>query len=101
MCGRKLKAFLLSLVLVFLSCSRLVYAEVTLTDEEATELQTLIQESQKELRLLKTELTDVQTNLQEQKKSYEQQLNVAKRNNYIMKAVTIVSILFAGYMAIK
>ena len=90
MCQRKLKRFLLSLVL----CSLLpcvpsfsyFYADVTLTDKEAEELMNEISESRKDLTELKsqldeaeTQLSDVKNDCEEQKKSYEMQLKEVKK----------------------
>lgn len=114
MCGRKLKRFSALSVLFFLlsfspfcfSC----FAEVTLTDEEATEIQKEITESKKELENVKEELTqskeklenvqkesqeqktelqDVRSTYEEQKKSYEEQLNEAEKENQKLKIVAV------------
>lgn len=103
MCGKRLKIFLLSLVLVFLSCSSQsfysCYAEVKLTDEEATQLMSEIQQSKKELNQvkseleeskkesqeLKTELEDVKNTYSEQRTYYEMQLaeEIKKEKTYM------------------
>ena len=109
MCGRKLKLFLASLVLFsllsfspfYFSC----YAEVILTDEEATEIMNEISsskmeleevknkltESQKTLTEQKTVLEDVKNTYNEQKISYETQLNEAEKKNQILKSVAIAT----------
>ena len=102
MCGRRLKTFLVSLVLVLLlsvsQSSLCCYAEVRLTDEEAKELMNEIQLSKKELNQVKTELTeakqelnDVKNTYSEQKKSYEMQLEEAEKENQIMADCLIVT----------
>ena len=110
MCGRKLKTFSVSLVLFcLLSFSPLsfsCYADVILTDEQATEIMNEIQESKKDLNQvrnelkeskkesleLKTELQDVKSTYSEQKTSYEQQLNEAEKKTEKLKtAVTVTS----------
>lgn len=92
LCGRRLKKLLLLLVLLlpwgcvpFISYS---YADVVLTDEEATELMSTIQESKKDLQELQSELTSAETQLNavksdydELKKSYEQRLKEEKKKS--------------------
>ena len=77
--------FLLSLLVHSFSYS---YADVTLTDSEATELMSEIQESRKDLTGLKnqlneaeTQLSDVKSTCEEQKKSYEMQLKEEKKKS--------------------
>lgn len=107
MCGKKLKVFLLSLVLVSLSCAvqsfSFCYAEVRLTDEEAEKLMSEIQESQKELNQVKTELReskresqelkmeleDVKNTYSEQKTYYEEQLTEAEKKEKIAVSIAI------------
>lgn len=108
MCGKRLRTSLrlsvLFLVLLFSPLSSFCYAEVRLTDEEATEMMNEIQESKKELNRVKTELTeskkesqelkteleDVKNTYSEQKKSYETQLTEAnKKNDNLKTAVTV------------
>lgn len=97
MCQKRLKRFLLSLVLCsllpFVPSFSYSYADVTLTDSEAQELMNEIQESQKDLTELKeklqtaetnlesaeTQLSDVKSDCEEQKKSYETQLKEVKK----------------------
>ena len=85
MCGKKLKRFLLLLVLFspfsFVPSFSYSYADVVLTNEEAQELMSEIQESKKDLTELQnqlseaeTQLNDVKNTYEEQKKSYEMQL---------------------------
>ena len=94
LCGKRLKIFLLSSVLVFLSCfspfSSLSYAEVRLTDEEASQLLNEIRESKEELNQVKTELTEAQKELSdvnntysEQKTYYEEQLAEAEKREKV------------------
>ena len=103
MCGKRLRTFFLSLVLVFLSCFSpsfsLCYAEVRLTDEEATQLLNEIQESKmelenvksklteskKELNEQKTQLEDVKNTYTEQKRYYETLLDEAEEKNLALK----------------
>lgn len=108
MCGKRLKAFLLSLVLFSVPLSQYGYTDVSLTDEEAQELTDLIKTSQEDLRLLRTDLNNAQTELnnalrgsEELKTYYERQLKEAKRDKYIMLTVTVLSIFTAGYFAVK
>ena len=107
MCGKRLKTFLLLLGLVFLSCfspyCSLSYAEVRLTDEEASQLMNEIQESKKELNQakteleeskkesqeLKTELSDVKNTYNEQKTYYEEQLTEVKKKEKIATYLAI------------
>ena len=100
MCGKRLKIFLLSSVLVFLSCfspyCSLSYAEVKLTDEEANQLMSEIQESKKELNQVKTELTeakkelnDVKNTSSEQKIYYEEQLAEAEEKEKVLTYLVI------------
>ena len=116
-CSIKLKRFSALSVLFFLlsfspfcfSC----FAEVKLTDEEAEQILTEIEESKKELQNAKedltqskeklenvqkesqeqkTELQDVKGTYEEQKKSYEEQLSEAEKKNKGLKtAVTATS----------
>ena len=83
MCGKRLKAFSLSLVLfLLLSFSPYLsysYADVALTEAEVTELLTEIQKSKQDLTELKTQLQDVRNDCEEQRKSYVRQLNEAEK----------------------
>ena len=107
MCGRKLKQLSALLVLFCLlsfspfcfSC----FAEVRLTDEEAEQILTEIEESKKELESVKdeliqsqkelieqkTELADVKNTYNEQKTSYEMQLDEAEKENQTLKVVAV------------
>ena len=98
---RKSKRFLqslgLSLLLFFVPCS-LCSADVILTDSEAEELMSTIQESQKELTTVQTELSNVQTELKnvksdytEQKKYYEKQLDEAEKEKEILTKAVIAT----------
>ena len=89
---KKLKRFLLlSVLLLPWSCVPLIsysYADVVLTDEEATELMSTIQESKKDLQELQSELTSdeeqlnaVKSDYDELKKSYEQRLKEEKKKS--------------------
>lgn len=122
MCGKRLKMSVLSLSLLLLSlCSPLsasLYAEVRLTDEEAqellseieqskTELQTVkkeLKESKAESQELKTELEDVKNTYSEQKTYYEEQLSEAEQKNQTLKTCLIVattaSIIFSVLTAL-
>lgn len=95
MCGRKSKTLL---VLSVLLCSSLVLplsaslsADVRLTDEEANQLMTEIQESKKELQTVKEELSDVKNTCNEQKIYYEEQLSEADKENHNLKTVVTVT----------
>jgi hypothetical protein len=72
-------------------------AEVILTDEEASEIQSVIQES-------KQELSDVKNAYNEQRTSYEEQLKEAEvRQERLEKAVTVTgtsSVIFAVLMVV-
>lgn len=110
MCGKRLRMSyrlsVLFLVLFFSQLSSFCYAEVKLTDKEAEQMLSEIQESKEELNQvkteleeskkesqeLKTELEDVKNTYNEQKTSYETQLNEAeKKNDGLKTAVTITS----------
>ena len=110
MCGKRLRMSyrlsVLFLVLFFSPLSSFCYAEVKLTDKEAEQMLSEIQESKEELNQvnteleeskkesqeLKTELEDVKNTYNEQKTSYETQLNEAeKKNDGLKTAVTITS----------
>ena len=87
---------LLSLYVPLLSYS---YADVTLTDEEATQLMNEIQLSKKDLSDVKNQLETAETQLQdvmntckEQKISYEKQLSeVTEENENLKTAVTVTA----------
>ena len=118
MCGKKLKVFLLSLVLVSLSCAvqsfSFCYAEVRLTDEEANQWMNEIQESKKELNQvktelkeskresqeLKTELEDVKNTYSEQKTYYEKQLEEAEKKNQTLKTCLTVTATTSVILAV-
>ena len=103
LCGKRLKrqAVLLGLSLLFWfsPLSSFCFAEVKLTDEEATELLSTIQESKKDLEGLKSQLETAETQLNavkkdysEQKTYYETQLAEAEKSNEQLKtAVTVTS----------
>lgn len=94
--------FLLSLSVPSISYS---YADVVLTDKEASELMNEIQQSKEELQNVKKELsesqndltklenqlTDVKSTYEEQKKSYETQLSEAEKENQKLKIATSVT----------
>ena len=87
----------LSLLLFFVPCS-LCSADVILTDSEAEELMSTIQESQKELTTVQTELSNVQTELNdvkkdytEQKKYYEKQLDEAEKEKEVLTKAVIAT----------
>lgn len=116
------KSLVLS-VLCFLLCSlvspTLLYADVTLTDEEAQMMldymdaceatllrtsnelnqsmedlqlaQSRLDEAQTELMTVQTELSNVQSNYEEQVKYYEEQLNEAEKKNKNLKATVAVT----------
>lgn len=92
MCGikskRYCKSYLPLLLLYFLLCSSLCYAEVTLTDAEAQEIlseieqsKTELQEVKKDLKIAQNELQNVKNIYSEQNQSYEKQLNEVNRKN--------------------
>jgi len=96
LCGKRLRrrSLLSVLFLLWLSvhCVSYSYADVTLTDEEAQQLMSEIQESRKDLTELQTQLADVKNDYEEQKTYYEEQLNEAKKKNSSLKtAVTATS----------
>ena len=101
MCGIKSKRFLLLLVLVSVLSVSPCFSKVVLTDEEAKEMMSEIEESKKELTELretskkqieslensleqsKSELETVKNTSQEQKKSYEEQLKEEKKKRIL------------------
>ena len=109
MCGKRLRMSyrlsVLFLVLFFSLLSSFCYAEVKLTDKEAEQMLSEIQESKEELNQvkteleeskkesqeLKTELEDVKNTYNEQKASYEMQLNEAEKQNKMLKTVSVAT----------
>lgn len=105
MCGIKSKRFLLLLVLVSVLSVSPCFSKVVLTDEEAKEMMSEIEESKKELTELRetsqkrieslensleqsqSELETVRNTSQEQKKSYEEQLKEEKKKRILPWAV--------------
>ena len=105
MCGIKSKRFLLLLVLVSVLSVSPCFSKAVLTDEEAKEMMSEIEESKKELTELretskkqieslensleqsKSELETVRNTSQEQKKSYEEQLKEEKKKRILPWAV--------------
>lgn len=105
MCGIKSKRFLLLLVLVSVLSVSPCFSKVVLTDEEAKEMMSEIEESKKELTELretskkqieslensleqsKSELETVRNTSQEQKKSYEEQLKEEKKKRILPLAM--------------
>jgi DNA anti-recombination protein RmuC len=101
LCGIKSKRFLLLLVLVSVLSVSPCFSKVVLTDEEAKEMMSEIEESKKELTELretsqkqieslensleqsKSELETVRNTSQEQKKSYEEQLKEEKKKRIL------------------
>ena len=101
MCGIKSKRFLLLLVLVSVLSVSPCFSKVVLTDEEAKEMMSEIEESKKELTELRetsqkrieslensleqsqSELETVRNTSQEQKKSYEEQLKEEKKKRIL------------------
>ena len=101
MCGIKSKQFLLLLVLVSALSVSPCFSKVVLTDEEAEEMMSEIEESKKELTELretskkqieslensleqsKSELETVRNTSQEQRKSYEEQLKEEKKKRIL------------------
>ena len=92
MCGIKSKKLSTLCLLLSLSFSaRFIsysYADVTLTDKEAQELMSEIQESKKDLSDVKSQLNEAETQLSdvkkdsaEQKTYYEKQLKEAEKEN--------------------
>lgn len=88
-------------MLFFLSCFSpscfTCSAEVTLTDEEVSEIQSVIQESKQELSIVKKDYN-------EQRTSYEKQLKEAEeKQEKLEKAVTVTgtsSVIFAVLMVV-
>ena len=78
MCGKKLRKSLVSWVLCFLLCCSpfcsSCFAEVVLTDKEATELKNQLSEAE-------TQLNDVKNTYEEQKTYYEQRLKEEKKKS--------------------
>ena len=112
MCGKRLKVFLLSLVLFLPLLVSPCFADVSLTDEEAQEILTEIEESKKDLQNVKDELnqskeeasklkkesqeqkaqlTELQNVSEEQRKSYKEQLKEAKKQNTVAWTTTGIS----------
>lgn len=95
MCGKRLRIFFVLLCLFSLSCFSPLcfscYGEVKLTDKEAEEILSEIQESRKELEDVRTELQDVKSTYEEQKKSYEMQLTEAKEKNQTLKGALVAT----------
>ena len=105
MCGIKSKRFLLLLVLVSVLSVSPCFSKVVLTEEEAKEMMSEIEESKKELTELReasqkqieslensleqseSELETVRSISQEQKKSYEEQLKEEKKKRILPWAV--------------
>ena len=101
MCGIKSRQFLLLLVLASVLSVSPCFSKVVLTDEEAKEMMSKIEESKKELTELretsqkqieslensleqsKSELENVRNTSQEQKKSYEKQLKEEKKKRIL------------------
>ena len=101
MCGIKSKRLLLLLVLVSVLSVSPCFSKVVLTDEEAKEMMSEIEESKKELTELRetsqkrieslensleqsqNELETVRNTSQEQKKSYEEQLKEEKKKRIL------------------
>lgn len=78
----------LSLLYLFVPSISHSYADVVLTDREAQELMSEIQQSKKDLTELKnqlneaeTQLNDVKSTYEEQKKSYETQLKEERKKS--------------------
>ena len=85
---RFLQLLVLSLLYLFVPSVSYSYADVVLTDKEAQELMSEIQQSKKDLTELKnqlneaeTQLNDVKSTYEEQKKSYEMQLKEEKKKS--------------------
>lgn len=108
LCGVKSKRFLLLLglysLLFFAQCSY-CYADVILTDSEATELLNEIELSKKDLQDVKTELesakkelADVKSTYTEQKKSYEEQLEEAEKENQKLQMYLTVTATTSGVL---
>ena len=129
MCWTRLKRFLalsvLYVLLLFLPSCFPCFADVRLTDEEATQLMEQIQGSKKDLAELQTQLETVQTQLttaqeqlktaqtqldavksdyNEQKKSYEMQLTEAEKSSEKLKifatATSTSSVIFCVLMVV-
>lgn len=86
------------LCLFFLLQSSYAFSEVTLTDEEATELMNEIQESKKDLTKAKEQVENLQNQLNqqeaiwtEQSQSYKEQLTEAEKKKNHYKTATIAT----------
>ena len=86
------------LCLFFLSQSSYAFSEVTLTDEEAAELMSEIQESKKDLMKAKEQVENLQNQLNqqeaiwtEQSQSYKEQLTEAEKKKNQYKTATIAT----------
>lgn len=111
--GKSLLLLVLSLLLFSVPCS-LCYADVILTDSEATELLSTIQESKTELQSVKEELaksketlqtlseelSDVKNDYIEQKKSYEEQLSEAEKDKQSLKTWLTITATSSGVLLI-
>ena len=115
LCGIKSKKSLLLLalysLLFFAQCSY-CYADVILTDSEATELLSEIELSKKELQDVRTELSqskeelqqsknqleDVRNTYNEQRKSYETLLDEAEKEKQTLTAIAIATTATSGVL---
>lgn len=86
------------LCLFFLSQSSYAFSEVALTDEEAAELMSEIQESKKDLMKAKEQAENLQNQLNqqeaiwtEQSQSYKEQLTEAEKKKNQYKTATIAT----------
>ena len=118
MCGKKLKRFFvlleLSSLFFFVPSLSLCYAEVRLTEEQATQVMNEIQESKKDLIQVKNELTeskkesqelkmelqDVKEDCNEQKIYYETQLTEAKKREKNSFFLSLLSNLVSALLSV-
>lgn len=90
MCGRKSRAYSLLLALALLLSASPCSSEVVLTDEEAQEMLSEMEQSKKELTTLKeqsqalqTELEELRDTSEEQSQSYERRLQEAEKEKRV------------------
>ena len=118
MCGKRLRMSyrlsVLFLVLFFSQLSSFCYAEVKLTDKEAEQMLSEIQESKEELNQVKTELEkskkesqelkmelqDVKEDCNEQKIYYETQLTEAKKREKNSFFLSLLSNLVSTILSV-
>lgn len=104
MCGKRFATCLLSLVLCSLLAPPLSFCEVVLTDEEAQEIMTELENCEQELMNATAQSEGLRIQLDALKREsdvlktyYEGQLSVAKRWTVIMAAITASVGVLAGF----